>query len=317
MKKTKEIWLLGLPLAIGIGSFIISERIFSFATHRRAKYPVPSKSMLRYARSYYQYVDWYQQIPKQTWAIYEKHHREKMVATYINNPRSKYNTVIIAHGFGGNRETMANYAKMFYGLGFNILMPDDRGHGESAGKYISFGWLDQIDYLHWIRDVINHQGPKTNILLFGVSMGGAIVSMLSGDHLPKQVKAIIADCGYSSVRAELDYLLRHHYHLPKYPFDPMINTINRHRLGYYMTDASTTSQLAKNTRPVFFIHGARDKFVPTPMVYQNYRATLAPKRLWIVPFAGHAESFWINEANYRNHIRSFLDDYFFNKVRND
>ena len=308
MRKT---WLFSIPIALGVGSFIISERIFHFATHRRAKYPSPSQSMLRYARSYYQYVDWYHQTPQQIWKVYEPKTHERMIATYIPNSAPTEQTVIIAHGFGGNRETMANYAKMFYDFGFNILMPDDRGHGQSAGKYISFGWLDQIDYQHWIHDVIKHCGKNARILLFGVSMGGAIVSMLSGDHLPKQVKAIIDDCGYSSVQDELDYLLHHWYHLPKYPFDPIINTINRHRLGYYMTDASTTSQLAKNTRPIFFIHGAEDKYVPTYMGYKNYHATHAPKALWVVPFASHAESFWINQQAYREHVKRFLDDYFF------
>ena len=266
--------------------------------------------MLKYARDYYHYTDWYQQVPKQTWHVYERKTQEKMVATYIPNRWPVHQTVIIAHGFGGNRETMANYAKLFYRLGFNVLMPDDRGHGQSAGKYISFGWLDQIDYLHWIKSVIHHNGPQVKILLFGVSMGGAIVSMLSGDKLPRQVKAIISDCGYSSVKEELNYLLKNHYHLPIYPFEPMISTINRHRLGYYINDASTTSQLAKNVRPIFFIHGGIDTFVPTHMVYENYRATHAPKELWIVPNAAHAESFWINPNQYRDHIKAFLETYF-------
>ncbi|XIF20551.1 MAG: alpha/beta hydrolase [Acetilactobacillus jinshanensis] len=307
----KKSWLWGIPLAMGLGSFLISEKIFKTATHRRAKYPAPSKRMLRYAREYYRYIDWYQQIPKQNWYVYEKKTHERMIATYIPNPKPTEQTVIIAHGFGGNRETMANYAKMFYDFGFNVLMPDDRGHGQSAGKYISFGWLDQIDYQHWIQEVIKHNGKQSKILLFGVSMGGAIVSMLSGDQLPKQVKAIIDDCGYSSVQDELDYLLHHWYHLPKYPFDPIISTINRHRLGYYMTDASTTHQLAKNTRPIFFIHGAQDHYVPTYMGYRNYHATHAPKELWVVPFAGHAESFWINPQKYCDHVKAFLRDYFY------
>lgn len=92
--------------------------------------------------------------------------------------------VIISHGYKGNGETMANYAKMFHELGFNVLLPDDRGHGQSAGRYISFGWLDRLDYLTWLNWLIKRLGAQTKLLLFGVSMGGATVEMLSGEDLP-------------------------------------------------------------------------------------------------------------------------------------
>ncbi|WP_143805201.1 alpha/beta hydrolase, partial [Oenococcus oeni] len=83
-------------------------------------------------------------------------------------------------------------------MGFNVLLPDDRGHGQSMGEYISFGWLDRLDYLQWLKKIIKRVGPKSEILLFGVSMGASTVEMLSGEDLPSQVKCVIADCGYSS-----------------------------------------------------------------------------------------------------------------------
>lgn len=134
---------------------------------------------------------------------------------------------------------MANYAKMFYDMGYNVLLPDDRAHGDSAGEYISFGWLDRLDYLSWINKLLAVKGEDERILLFGVSMGGATMEMLSGENLPTQVKAIIADCGYSSIKEELIYLLKEQYHLPEYPFEPMVSTINRQRLGYYLGDVSS------------------------------------------------------------------------------
>ena len=73
-------------------------------------------------------------------------------------------------------------------------------------------------------------------------MGGATVEMMSGEDLPSQVKAIIADCGYSSIEEELAYLLKRQFHLPKYPFVPT-NDINCHRMGYYLSDVSSVEQL--------------------------------------------------------------------------
>jgi fermentation-respiration switch protein FrsA (DUF1100 family) len=194
-------------------------------------------------------------------------------------------------------------------MGFNVLTPDDRGHGDSAGDYISFGWLDRLDYLQWIDRVIEHVGVDSQILLFGVSMGGATVEMLSGEHLPDQLKAVIADCGYSSVEEELTYLLKKQYHLPEYPVEPMVSEINKRAAGFGLESASSVKQLAKNQRPILFIHGEKDTYVPAYMAYENYRATHAPKQIWIVQGATHAESFWRNPQAYQSRIGEFLKTY--------
>ncbi len=170
--------------------------------------------------------------------------------------------------------------------------------------------MDRLDYIHWIEQIIGKNGDDEKILLFGVSMGGATVEMLSGEKLPAQVKAIIADCGYASIREELVYLLHNQYHLPEYPIEPLVSTINKQRLGYYLNDVSSTEQLKKNRRPILFIHGGKDTYVPVKMAYENYESTKAPKQLWIVKNASHAESFWYNPANYKRRVSEFLGTYF-------
>lgn len=300
-----------LPLtAITAGSFWVSLKLFDIAFKRVDYVPETSKEKQQYADLYYQYVDWFHQMPSEEWYLNRNDPDKRMVATYIPAEGISKKTVIIAHGYKGNRETMANYAKMFHEMGFNVLTPDDRGHGESAGKYISFGWLDRLDYLKWIDQVIDHVGEDGKILLFGVSMGGATVEMLSGERLPTQVKAIIADCGYSSIKEELTYLLKKQYHLPEYPVEPMVSEINKRAAGFGLNSASSVKQLAKNKRPILFIHGGKDTYVPAHMAYENYQATHAPKQIWIVPNATHAESFWYDPVAYKRRVQEFLRTYF-------
>lgn len=307
----KSLLKLSVPLAaVAGGALYVSNKLFNVAFKRVNYVPETSAEKQKYADQYYAYVDWFHKVTHETWYLNEHEPAKRLVATYIPSADPVGKTVIISHGYKGNRETMANYAKMFYEMGFNVLLPDDRAHGDSAGDYINFGWLDRLDYLNWINRTISNNGEQEKILLFGVSMGGATIEMLSGENLPTQVKALIADCGYSSIKEELTYLLKEQYHLPEYPVEPLVSTINKQRLGYYLGDVSSKEQLKKNRRPILFIHGGKDTYVPVHMAYENYRATKAPKQLWIVKNATHAESFWYNPEAYQKRVSSFLKTYF-------
>ncbi len=96
-------------------------------------------------------------------------------------------------------------------LGYHVLMPDARGHGRSEGGFICFGWRERKDYVQWIRYLIDKWGPQSQIVLHGVSMGAATVCMTSGESLPYNVKAIISDCAYCSLHAQLAYQLKRMY----------------------------------------------------------------------------------------------------------
>lgn len=315
MTSKKGFLLTSLATVGGIAatSFAVSEHLFKIAFKRVNYVPETSEEKQKYANEYWGYVDWFKLVEKERWTFSPEDGDGEMSAYFIPaKDGNKEKAVVISHGYKGNGETMSSYAKMFYDLGFNVLLPDDRAHGQSAGRYISFGWLDRLDYQEWLKRVVNRLGNQVKIVLFGVSMGGATVEMMSGEKLPPQVKCIIADCGYSSIKDELAYLLKKQYHLPEYPIYPLVSTISRHRLGFYLGDVSSTEQLAKNKLPIFFIHGEKDDYVPSYMALENYQATKAPKDLWIVDNATHAESFWINPQDYLDHVVHFLKEYFDN-----
>ena len=102
------------------------------------------------------------------------------------------------------------------------------------------------------------------------------------------------------------------YHLPTFPRFPLVEVlsgITRLRAGYFLGDGSSIRQVAKNKRPMFFIHGEKDTFVPTKMVYDNYQASKGKKELWIVPGAKHAKSFATKPAQYQKKVKAFLNRY--------
>ncbi|GKS54278.1 alpha/beta hydrolase [Enterococcus mundtii] len=232
----------------------------------------------------------------------------KLSAIYLPATDS-HKTAIVAHGYMGNAETMANYAKMFHDLGYNVLVPDARGHGKSEGDYIGFGWHERKDYVKWIDQVLETNGQSEEIVLYGISMGAATVMMTSGESLSTNVKAIIEDCGYSSVNEELAYQLNELFSLPPFPLIQVTSLMTKIRAGYFFGEADAIKQLEKNQLPMLFIHGDADTFVPYEMLDKVYQATNGPKEKYIVPGAEHAKAYSIDPENYQKTVSSFLEKY--------
>ncbi|MBF8807971.1 MAG: alpha/beta hydrolase [Enterococcus lacertideformus] len=233
----------------------------------------------------------------------------KLSAIYLPAEKKSDKTVIVAHGYMGNAETMANYANMFHDLGYNVLVPDARGHGRSEGDYIGFGWPERKDYVQWVDKVLAENGQSQQIVLYGVSMGAATVMMTSGEKLPDNVKAIIEDCGYSSVNEELAYQLKDMFRLPSFPLMQVTSFITKVRAGYFFGEASAVKQLEKNNRPMLFIHGDADTFVPYEMLGKVYAATKGPKEQYVVKGAEHAKAYSADPEKYQLVIKEFLEKY--------
>lgn len=229
-------------------------------------------------------------------------------AYYLPAEKDQHKTAIIAHGYMGQASDMPQYAKIYHDLGYNVLMPDARGHGKSEGDYIGFGWHERKDYLQWIDRVIK-KDPQSEIVLHGVSMGGATVMMTSGEKLPDNVKAFVEDCGYSSVKGELNYQLKQMFNLPSFPLIPVTSLVTKIRAGYFFGEADAIKQLNKNKRPMLFIHGDQDDFVPYSMLAEVYAATKGPKEQYVVHGAKHAEALSSNPSMYQKKVTEFIQKY--------
>lgn len=226
---------------------------------------------------------------------------------YIPAKEATTKTVLLAHGYSSKGKDMGSFAKFYYEkLGYNVFMPDDRGHGASEGDYIGFGWPDRKDYLLWIQKIVDRVGDDAQIALHGISMGGATVMMLSGEDLSKQVKVIIEDCGYTSVKDQLEYQLKRLYNLPSFPILNSTSLLTKIRAGYGFNEASALKQVEKNKTPMLFIHGDSDTFVPSEMVWKVYNACRAEKDIFIVKGAGHGMAYATDKPAYEKKVSEFI-----------
>ena len=126
----------------------------------------------------------------------------ELKAYIIRNESRKW--LIFQHGYGAHKGTSLKYGKRFYEKGFNVIMPDLRGHGESGGSFIGMGWVDRKDILSWI-DYILKIDSDAEILLMGVSMGAVSVLCSLGEKLPPNVKCAVSDSAFTSFYEQSKY----------------------------------------------------------------------------------------------------------------
>ena len=216
--------------------------------------------------------------------------------------------VIAVHGYHSDMGAMEPYAQWYNEQGFQVLTPDLRAHGTSEGDYIGMGWLDRKDILLWI-DTILKEDAQAQIVLHGVSMGAATVMMTSGETLPDNVKAIVEDCGYTSVWDIFSSEMKVRFGLPDFPLMNVSSMMSSFKAGYDWKEASALEQVKKSRTPMLFIHGDQDDFVPTDMVYPLYEAAAGEKQLLVVKGAGHAKARETDSDLYWRTVRSFLSSY--------
>jgi len=224
---------------------------------------------------------------------------------YTADP-SAHHYALVIHGYTSNKEAMQTEARHFSELGYTVITPDNRAHGESDGSYIGMGWLDRKDLLLWIQQIVN-QDSQAEIILYGVSMGGAAVMMTAGEQLPDNVKAVIEDCGYTSVYDMFKNQLDYRFGLPEFPFLATADVMTGIRAGYHFKEASALEQLKKASVPMMFIHGSNDTYVPTDMVYQVFEACPTEKELLVIEGAAHAASADVDPELYWNSVTAFLN----------
>lgn len=234
----------------------------------------------------------------------------KLKGYFLKAKKPTNKTVILAHGYLGRAQDMGLYGQYYYEeLSYNIFMADARGHGESEGDYIGFGWQDRLDYVDWIDLLKEKLGNDSEFVLHGVSMGAATVLMVSGEKLPDNVKAIIADSPYTSVQALFAYQMKRMYNIPSFPVLNTTSIVTKARAGYGLKEASALKQVKKAEVPILYIHGEADTFVPTKMAYKLYENTKSDAEIMTVEGAGHGESFVIAKERYKEKMKEFLRKY--------
>ena len=212
---------------------------------------------------------------------------------------------IFFHGYKGTalRDGCGGF-KMAREKGQNILLVDQRANGASGGNVITFGVNERYDCLDWVNYAVGRFGSGLKIVLSGVSLGAATVLMASDVGLPKNVKCILADCGYSSPKEIICKVAREGGYPASLCF-PLLQIACKLRANLNLEESSAVESVKHTDIPILIIHGDDDRYVPCEMAYKIYDACVSKKELLIIPGAPHAAAYITDEKKYRETVDRF------------
>jgi len=203
--------------------------------------------------------------------------------------------LIYLHGFADNRASGAGIIGHFRDHGFDVVAYDSRAHGESGGDACTYGFFEKED----LRRVLDSVGPGP-VVLVGTSLGAAVALQAAADD--RRISAVVAAETFSDLRTVVT---------ERTPFFFTVGTIGRaikrsEQEGHFEVDAANPALAARRiTTPVLLIHGAADSATLPDHSRRVFAALAGPKRLILVPGAGHNGSL---RGNTWEDVERWLDE---------
>ena len=250
----------------------------------------------------------YDAMPKEEVTIESLDHI-KLKATIIEHEDAK-GTMILLHGYRSS--AIVDFSVMIkhcYDLGYNLVLPAQRGCAISEGKYITFGLKERYDLKLWIEYTNKLFGEDTPLILYGVSMGAATVLMEAELGYPKNVKLLISDCGFNHPWKICQNVLVTTRHLPTFPILYLCDLFFIIIAHCSLHKACPTKALAKTNLPIIYYHGRLDQFVPIKMGIDNLNHTNGPKEMYIMEKAIHGTCMLEEAERYQKTFDQFIEKY--------
>ena len=186
-------------------------------------------------------------------------------------------TVIYLHGIADDRGSAQGVVKRFVPLGFDVVAYDSRAHGRSSGERCTYGYLEKHDLTRVIAQL--DDGP---IILVGHSLGAAVA--LQTASFEPRIRAVVAASTYSDLRSIATE--RAPFVFTQRAIDAAFEIVER-EARFEIDDVSPVRAAADIAVPVFLIHGEYDRDTGPHHSQRVFEALRQPKRLLIVPGAGH------------------------------
>lgn len=230
----------------------------------------------------------------------------KLSARYYD--RNSNNTIILFHGYRSSAAHDFSCAvEMYYNMGFNILLVDQRSHGLSEGKLITFGVKESRDVISWI-EFLNAKFSPEKIVLSGLSMGATTVLLALKNEMPKNVKCVIADCGFTSPIDIIKKVAKQSFKIDASFYIPIMDFFCKIFGNFSIKNISTVDAIKNINVPILLIHGTNDNFVPCEMSKLAFESANENSKLVLVDGADHGISYLVDTKRVTEELNNFISE---------
>lgn len=211
-------------------------------------------------------------------------------------------TVILFHGFGGNKSSMLDKAEIFLGLGYNTFLVDFMGSGGSEGNQTTIGFLE-AEQVKTCFDYLTEKGEQ-NIYIFGTSMG-SVATMKAINDFDIKPKGIIIECPFGSMYKTVCARFKT-MNAPTFPMAGLLVFWGGLQNGFWAFGHNPTEYAKKINCPTHLLYGAKDEKVSREEIDLIFNNLGGHKTLKIYQEAGHENYLTKYKNEWTQDIQEFM-----------
>lgn len=215
-------------------------------------------------------------------------------------------TIVLLHGSSSCKEAMLGLARELAEGGWQSIAYDARAHGESGGRWITYGLRERVDFSRVLDAAEARFGPLGPVGAFGNSFGGATAIQAMAED--ERVRCAIVESAFADLRQTLREHGRLWFKLPPGLTD---RCLARAAIlaGFDPAQVCPAESAARIRRPVLVVHGGADARIPPAHGERIFRA-LPPESgsEWLlIPQGGHEMLSEAGGAPYAERRQEFLE----------
>ncbi|MBI2912796.1 MAG: alpha/beta hydrolase [Chloroflexi bacterium] len=216
--------------------------------------------------------------------------------------------VVLCHGYFKSLTEPLEIGLRLNREGYHVLLFDFRGCGRSDGRFTTIGYKETWDVLAAV-DLLRSRLGAAPIGVLGISMGAAAAIMAAAQT--QDIAALVADSPY----AHLEGVMR--VNIPEFapfrwmvPFGWVSVLAGQLLSGGRLRHVRPVDDVARiSPRPILFVYGERDSYIPHQQAGELFEAAGEPKELWLAAGSDHAVARLDHPQEYTRRVLGFFGRY--------
>jgi len=215
-------------------------------------------------------------------------------------------TVLYLHGVADCKIDGIRLAKLLHDHHFNIFLYDSRRHGNSDGKFCTYGFYEKYDVLRVIDYLISRTDIAVGkIGIFGTSMGAAIA--LQATSIDKRIAAVVSENSFATLRSIFDDYQKRMVQLPFHFLRNIVIVRSELMAQFKATDVSPLDSVKNARIPILFIYGENDQLIKYQYSLALYEHASGPKELFPIKHAAHHNTWEVSGKEYERKLLDFFE----------